>query len=117
MRQQRHDEDEKLEQKRQQVLDLWNRRINWWNSAYAKGMTWVPEILHHMENRVMAMLEATDWANPVAWKDIIEKEKYEELERKRLAEEALKREAEEKERKRQEELIEAKRRAEEEYNR
>jgi len=56
-----------LEQKILRILDLWDRRVDWWNTDFGDD-SWKPEQIHCMSNQFLKNLNADDPLNPVSWK-------------------------------------------------
>src|SRR5690242_3145272 len=96
MAQERRNQEEKIDAKLHYVLDLWKRRIEWWNSDYSGG-SWCPgfsillsvcalnsspEVLHFMEHVSMSKIPSSDWRHPMVWKVELEEKWMQEEDRK-----------------------------------
>jgi len=83
------------------VLDLWKRRVAWWNTNYFENEEYVGDMLHHLEIEKELNLNPSDPINPIFWKEtedmklrkLAEKETNKRL-MERLEKERIKRELE-----------------------
>jgi len=94
-------ERNKQEKKLLAVLDLWKRRVAWWNTNYFENEEYVGDMLHHLEIEKELNLNPSDPINPIFWKEtedlklrkLAEKETNKRL-MERLEKERIKRELE-----------------------